>query len=58
MVWEMAIDTISDEELGGLVYDQLLVLAPNLKSIMTKPRQMCVALCVPNVVSANTVRML
>ncbi len=47
MVWEMAIDTVSDDELGGLVYDQLLVLAPNLRSIMTKPRQMQVLPFVP-----------
>ncbi len=40
MVWDMAIEQAGEEDIGGRVYDALLVLAPNLRSMLTKPRQM------------------
>jgi hypothetical protein len=40
MAWDLALDNASEEEIGGRFYDALMLLAPNLRSVLTKPRQM------------------
>jgi len=37
--WDIALDNLSEEELGALFYDTLFDLAPNLKPVFNKPRQ-------------------
>jgi hypothetical protein len=36
--WEIAMDNYSIEELGGLMFDTLFELAPNLRMVFRKPR--------------------
>uniref|UniRef100_A0A7S1E185 Globin domain-containing protein n=1 Tax=Hemiselmis andersenii TaxID=464988 RepID=A0A7S1E185_HEMAN len=37
--WDLAMDRNSEEEMGELLFDTLFELAPNLKPVYTKPRQ-------------------
>lgn len=37
--WDIAVDNYEEIELGGLLFDTLFELAPNLKPIYKKPRQ-------------------
>ncbi len=37
--WDIAVDNYAEEELGALLYDTLFELAPNLKPVFKKPRQ-------------------
>ncbi len=40
--WDVAVDNCTDEHLGTMLYDTLFELAPNLKTVFRKPRQVCV----------------
>jgi len=40
--WDMAMDNFSEEELGGMLYDTLIGIAPNLKQMFHRPRQVMV----------------
>lgn len=44
--WDIALDRNTEEELGGLLYDTLFDLAPNLKPVFKKPREVCIMKCV------------
>jgi hypothetical protein len=37
--WDTALDAYTEEELGALLYDTLFELAPNLRPVYKKPRQ-------------------
>jgi hypothetical protein len=37
--WDIAMDNVTEEELGNLFHDTLFELAPNLKFVYRKPRQ-------------------
>jgi hypothetical protein len=36
--WDIALDSYAAEELGGLMFDTLFELAPNLRAVFRKPR--------------------
>jgi len=39
MSWDMALDNLEEEELGGMVYETIIRTAPNLKAIFNRPPQ-------------------
>jgi hypothetical protein len=43
--WDIAMDNCSEEELGNMFHDTLFELAPNLRFIYRKPRQVCASSC-------------
>ena len=40
MAWDMTLDTMPEDELGGVIFDTLCELAPNIGMVITSPRQM------------------
>jgi hypothetical protein len=36
--WELALDSYTEEDIGGLLFDTLFELAPTLKAVYKKPR--------------------
>ncbi len=37
--WELVSETFSGEEIGGMMYEMLFEIAPNLRTLFSKPKQ-------------------